>query len=242
MELVAAKVDVIVTASAPSVRAARTATTKIPIVMVAHDPAEEGFVESLARPGGNITGVSLQDADLAIKRLDLLREAVPNLERIAIVWNREGGSVNATQEVESAARARGMQVIVLELTDPGGFEDSIAAASAWGAQGVIQLASPLLYKNRALLVKLFRKRRLPATCEVREFVVDGCLMTYSADYVQMFRQLAKFVDEILRGADPATRPIEQPREFDFVINISSADALGLSLPSSLLMQATELIR
>jgi putative tryptophan/tyrosine transport system substrate-binding protein len=222
MELVAAGVDVIVAASPPAVQAARGVTTTIPIVMLAHDPVEEGFAESLARPGGNITGIAFQDAELATKRLDRLRQAVPNLDRIAVVWNRAGGRANATHEVESAARALGMQVLVLELTEPDQFDDAIAAASKWGAQGVIQLASVVLYEHRTTLLKSLRNHRLPATCEVREWVIDGCLMTYSADYVTMFRHLAKIVDEMIKGIDPATRAIEQPREFDFVVNAKTA--------------------
>jgi len=240
-ELAALNVDVIVTAAPPAVRAAQRATRTIPIVMIVHDPVGMGFVESLARPGGNITGLAFQDADLSTKRLDLLRQAVPNLKRVAILWNKEGGGATAVDAVVTASRSLGMQSLVLEVRDPGDFATQIAAAKAWGAQGIVQLASPFITKNRKVLLELLKADRLPATCEMRSYVVEGCLMTYSADLSEMFRRLAWFVDRILKGANPADLAIQQPREFDFLINLQTAQALGLGIPTSLRMQATEVI-
>ena len=238
-ELVAAKVDVIVTAAPPAVRAAQQATTTIPIVMMVHDPVGMGFAKNLARPGGNITGVAFQDAELSTKRLSYLREAVPGLVRVAILWNKEGGGTNTIRVVEAAASALGMQTLALEVKEAADFAPAITAAKAWGAQGVIQLASPYITKNRGILLPILIANRMPATCELREYVADGCLMTYSADINGMFRQMARFVDRVLKGAKPAELAIEQPREFQFVVNKKTADALGLTIPRSLEFQMTE---
>jgi putative ABC transport system substrate-binding protein len=241
-ELVGLKVDVIVTAGPPSVRAAQRATTTIPIVMTAHDPVGMGFAGSLARPGGNITGLAFQDSELSTKRLDLLRQVVPNLTRVAVLWHKEGGGISAVQAVENAARTLGLQVLTLEVREPDDFTTAISLAKSSGAQGLIQLASPFITKNRRILLELLSANRLPATCELREYVVEGCLMTYSASLNELFRRMASFVDRILKGANPANLAIEQPREFEFVINLKTAQSLGLTIPSLLLVQATEVIQ
>ena len=241
-ELVALKVNVLVTAAPPAVRAAQRATTTIPIVMTAHDPVGMGFVESLAHPGGNITGLAFQDNELSLKRLDLLRQMVPGLARVAVVYNREGGGTSAVQAVETAARALGLQVLVLEVREPGDFATVIASAKSWRAQGLAQLASPFITKNRAILLELLASNHIPATCEMRRYVVDGCLMTYSANLAGMFRRMAYYVDRILKGTQPADLPIEQPREFELVINLKAARELGLAVPQILLLQANETIQ
>jgi ABC-type uncharacterized transport system substrate-binding protein len=241
-ELVELKVNVIVTAAPPAVRAAQRATTTIPIVMTVHDPVGMGFVGSLAHPGGNITGVAFQDSELSTKRLDLLRQAVPHLARVAILWNKEGSGTAAVQAVEAAARALGLQVLILEVQDPPrDFANAVATAKTWGAQGLVQLASPFITKNRGILLELLSSNRMPASCEMRRYVVEGCLMTYSANLNGMFRRMAYFVDRILKGANPGDLPVEQPREFEFVINLRTARALGLPVPPVLLLQATEAI-
>jgi putative ABC transport system substrate-binding protein len=241
-ELVGLKVDVLVTASPPAVRALQGATSTIPIVMIAHDLIGMGFVASLAHPGGNITGIAFQDSELSTKRLDLLRKVVPNLTRVAILWNKEGGGIDAVRAVESAANAMNIQTKQLEIRQPADFASAIATAKAWGAQGLVQLASPFITKNRKVLLDLLADHRIPATCELREYVVDGCLMTYSADLLAMFRGMGSFVDRILKGAKPADLPIEQPREFDFVINLRTAHALGLTIPPLLRLETTEVIQ
>jgi putative ABC transport system substrate-binding protein len=238
-ELVASKPDVIVTAAPPAVRPARQATTTIPIVMTIHDPVGQGLVASLARPGGNITGIAFQDAELSTKRLSYMRDAVPGLVRIAILWNAQGGGPGTVEVVESAAKALGLQTRAFEVHEVAEFPATIKAAKAWGAQGLIQLASPFFTLNRKLLIAELMVNRIPATCELREYVVDGCLMTYSADLNAMFGQMASFVVRILKGANPATLPIEQPREFQFVINKRTADVLELKVPKSLEIQMTE---
>lgn len=241
-ELVALNVDVIVTAAPPAVRAAQSATSKIPIVTSMHDPIGMGFAEKFSRPGGNITGLAFQDSELSTKRLELLRQVVPNLARVAVLYNREGGGVGSVQAVEAAARSLGLQVLLLEVREPADFATALASAQSSGAQGLIQLASPFITKHRSVLLELLVSHRMPATCELREYVVEGCLMTYSADLSAMFRRMADFVDRILKGAHPADLPIEQPREFDFVINLKTAQALGLAVPSSLRIQVTEVIQ
>ena len=240
-ELVALQVDVIVTAAPPAVRAAQRATTSIPIVITAHDPVGMGFAGSLAHPGGNITGLVFQDSELSAKRLELLRQAVPNLTRVALLWNKEGGGVSAVRAVEDAARTLGLQVIALEVGDPGDFAVAIASAKSSGAQALIQLASPFITKNRAILLELLSQNRLPASCELREYVVEGCLMTYSASLNGLFRGMASYVDRILKGADPANLALEQPREFELLINLKTARSLGLVIPSSLIVQTTDRI-
>ena len=238
-ELVADKVSVIVTAAPPAVLAARRATTTIPIVMFINNPVEQGLAASLAHPGGNVTGIAFQNAELTTKRLSLLRDAVPGLQRIAILWNNEGGANYALQAVESAAKALGVQTKAFEVHDAAEIAPTIKSAKVWGAQGLIELASPFFTLNRKLLVEQLSANRMPASCTLREYVVDGCLMAYGPDYNAMIGQLASFVVRILKGANPADLAIEQPREFMLVINKQAADLLGLRIPKSLELQMSE---
>jgi putative tryptophan/tyrosine transport system substrate-binding protein len=240
-ELVELRPDVIVAAAPPAVAAVERATTTTPIVAGFHDPVALGFVESLAHPGGNITGVAFQDAELSTKRLDLLRLAVPRLSRVAVVWNKVGGGIGAVNAVEAGAKTLGLQTLALEVKSPNDFATAVGTAKSWGAQGLVQLASPVITYNRGILLQLLSSNHLPATCEMRRYVAEGCLMTYSANFPGMFRRLAYFVDRVLKGASPANLPVEQPREFDCVINLRTAKALGLTVPQSLLLQATEVI-
>jgi putative ABC transport system substrate-binding protein len=239
-ELVALKVDVVVTAAPPAVLAVQGATRTIPIVMVVHDPVGMGFAASLSHPGGNITGVAIQDSELSTKRLDLLRLAVPGLTRVAVIWNNAGGGVHAVEAVETSGRGLGLQVLPFEVKGPDDFASALAIAKASGAQGLIQLASPVITFNRGPFLQLLAMHRLPATCELRRYVTEGCLMTYSASLPAMFRRLAYYVDRVLRGANPADLPIEQPREFECVVNLKTARALVLRLPQSLLIQTNEI--
>jgi putative ABC transport system substrate-binding protein len=241
-ELVAAHVDVIVTASPPGVRAARQATSTIPIVMIAHEPVRMGFIDSLATPGGNITGIAFQDTELSEKRLDLFRQTIPGLSKLAILWNGvEGTDPKSLQSVEDAAKAMGLQVLSVEVREPKDFAKAIAAAKSWGAQGIVEMASPFITKNRKIFLDLLKANRLPATCEMRLYVAEGCLMTYSGNLDAMFRREAYFVDRILKGANPGDLAVEQPREFEFVINLKTAQELGLTLSPTLRLQATEVV-
>jgi putative ABC transport system substrate-binding protein len=242
-ELVAAHVDVIVTASPAGVRAAQAATKTIPIVMIAHEPVRMGFIDSLSRPGGNVTGIAFQDTELSTKRLDLFRQAVPGLSKLAILWNGvEGTDAKGVQAIEDAAKAMGLQVLSLEVNESRDFAIQLVAAKAWGAQGLVEMSSPFITFNRKIFLDLLKTYKLPATCEMRMYVAEGCLMTYSADLNAMFYREAHYVDRILKGANPGELAIEQPREFEFVINDNTAQALGLTIPTSLRMQATEVIR
>jgi putative ABC transport system substrate-binding protein len=245
LELVALKPDVLVTAAPPAIQALHQATTTIPIVMAAgNGPVELGFVASLAHPGGNITGLAFQDTDLSAKRLDLLQQTVPHLKRLAILWNGMEGRMpeESRRNVEAAARALDLDVLALEMRESADFGTGIAKAKAWGAQGLVQMSSPFITKNRKALVDGLQANALPAMCEARIFVVEGCLMTYSASFDAMFRRAADYVVRILKGANPADLPVEQPRDFEFVINLKAAQALGLTVPSELQLQANEIIR
>jgi putative ABC transport system substrate-binding protein len=242
-ELVGLPVEIIVTAGPPAVRAAQQATTTIPIVVAAmHEPVAMGVVASWARPGGNITGQAFPDTELSTKRLELLREAIPQLSRVAVLWEPTGGGVLAVRAVEDAAKALGLQLHVLEVREPHDIAPAVAAAKTGGAQAVLQLTSPFFTKHRKTLLDLLTTYHLPATCEMRMYVVEGCLMTYSASLDAMFRRAAYYVDRILKGAQPADLPVEQPREFELVINRTTAQALGLTLSPLLLYQATEVVQ
>jgi putative ABC transport system substrate-binding protein len=243
-ELVALPVDVLVTTQgAPPVRAAKQATASIPIVaMILNDPVEAGLVASLARPGGNLTGQAFEVAALSTKQLELLQDAIPQLSRVAVLWyaggNYEAGAVRAVQEAAQALRINLQRYEVKESTD---LPRVVAAAKAWGAQALLQIPSPFFFRNRGTLVALLAAHRVPAMCESRPLVVQGCLMTYGPSFDAMARRTAYFVDRILKGARPAELPIERPREFEFVVNRRTALALGLTLPPSLLVHATEVL-
>ncbi|MEJ8855129.1 ABC transporter substrate-binding protein [Variovorax robiniae] len=242
VELAALKPEVLVTAAPPAVRAAQRATTTIPIVMAVHDPVGMGFAGSFAQPGGNITGVAFQDLELSAKRLDLLRGIVPDMKRVALVWNRAGGGSNTVQTVRDAATALGMEAKDFEITGPVDLVAAVGSAKAWGAQGIMQLASPVITFNRKAFLDALAANRMPATCEMRRYVVEGCLMTYGASLTAHFHALAEPTARILRGARPAEMPIEQPRNFEFVVNVTTVANLGLTLPSWVLLEMTEGVR
>jgi putative ABC transport system substrate-binding protein len=243
-ELVALKPAVIVTAAPPAIRALRDATTTIPIVMAAgNEPVAMGFVVSLARPGGNITGIAFQDTEFSAKRIELLRRAVPHMTHLAVLWNGVEGMMptQALHNVETVAKELGLQVLTIEVRNPEEFATGVARAKARGAQGLLQMASPFITKHRRVLIAALQAQAMPAMCELRDYVVDGCLMTYSANIDAMFRRSADYVVRIIKGTNPADLAIDQPREFEFVINLNTAKALNLTIPSSLRVQATEVI-
>ena len=199
-ELVGLPVDILVTAGPPAVRAAQQATTTIPIVVAAmHEPVAMGVVASWARPGGNITGQAFPDTELSTKRLELLREDIPQLSRVAVLWEPTGGGGLAVRAVEDAAKALGLQLHVLEVREPHDLATAVAVAKTGGAQAVLQLVSPFFTKHRKTLVELLSTHHLPAICEMRMYVVEGCLMTYGASFDAMFRRAAYYVDPVLSG-------------------------------------------
>ncbi len=240
-ELVKLQVDVIVTSGPQAVRAVQHATNTIPIVMaVIQDPVEMGFVASLARPGGNITGLSFQDSQLVSRCLQLLKEAIPDVSRVAALWDPTGDPAHL-RAVETAARSLGLILQILEVRVPEDLAQAFEAAKQKRAQALLQLASPLLAAHRERVLALSAKNRLPAMCQERTFVVDGCLMAYGPSFVEMFKRAAYYVDRILRGAKPADLPVERAATFELAINLKTAKALGLTIPPSLLQRADQVI-
>jgi putative tryptophan/tyrosine transport system substrate-binding protein len=241
-EFVRLKVDVIVTHSAEPVLAAKQATSAIPIVFAAAgDPVGTGLIASLARPGGNITGLSVQYTDLAGKRLELLREVVPSLRRLAIMANAAApGAVLEMREAQAAARTLGLEVATSEIRR---VEDipPVFEALKGKADALYVCADPLLATNRARFNTMALGARLPTMHALREFAQEGGLMSYGANFPDLFRRAADLVDKILKGAKPADLPVEQPTKFELVINLQTAKALGLTIPPLLLARADEVI-
>ena len=241
-EFVRLKVDVIVTSGTPPVIAAKQATSVIPIVFAAvGDPVGTGLVASLARPGGNATGLSIQATDLAGKRLELLREVVPGLRRLAIMANA-GAPPAALEmaEVQTTARGLGLEVVASEIRRP---EDIAPAFEAFKghAEALYVCNDPLVTTNRIRINTLALGMRLPTMYNVREFVEAGGLVSYGPNFLDLYRRAADFVDKILRGAKPADIPVEQPTKYDLVVSLQTAKALGLSIPNSFLLRADEVI-
>jgi putative ABC transport system substrate-binding protein len=243
-ELVGLKVDLIVAQGAIAIRAAQHATSTIPIVMLAtSDAVRAGFVASLARPGGNITGVSDIGGVLTAKRLELLKEAVPEVSRVAVLTDPANPyTPTMVSEVELAARALGVQVHILEVTDPSTLEQALAALTTERADVVMVLPSTRFNAHHRRLVDLVAHHQLPAIYGWRRFVEDGGLMSYAANETERLQRVATYVDKILKGAKPADLPVEQPTKFELVINLKTAQALGLTIPPMLLFQADEVIR
>jgi putative tryptophan/tyrosine transport system substrate-binding protein len=243
--LVRLKVDVIAANGGDATRAAQQATQTIPIVMLGTaDPVGSGFVASLARPGGNITGVSSLQADLTVKRLELLKEAVPGLSRVVVLRDTSSGVINRAMvsEQERAERALGVQLHLLEVTDPSTPEPAFAAITQARAEALMVLPSQALGAYATRIVDLVARSRLPAIYPARAYVEAGGLMSYARDRGEELRRSAAYVDKILKGAKPTDLPVEQPMKFELVINLKTAQGLGLTIPPSVLFQATEVIR
>jgi len=241
-EFVRRKVDVIVTSATTLVAAAKQATSVIPIVFAtAGDPVGTGLVASLARPGGNVTGLSIQTTDLAGKRIELLREVVPGLRRVAMLIN-VGNAIAVLElgEVQAAARTLGLEVITLEIQRG---EDIVSAVETLNgrAEALYVVIDPLVGTQRIRINTLALAARLPTMHTFREAVEAGGLMSYGANFPDMFRRAADYVDKILRGVKPSDIPVEQPTKFDLVLNLTTARALGLTIPPTLLARADEVI-
>ena len=241
-EFVQRKVDVIVTSATAGVVAAKQATSVIPIVFAAAgDPVGTGLVASLARPGGNVTGLSIQQTDLAGKRLELLREVIPGLRRLAMLVNVGNPlAVLDLGEVQAAARTFGLEVITFEIRRGEDITPAFEALKG-RAEALYVVIDPLVGTHRIRINTLVLAARLPTMHTLREGVEAGGLMSYGANLPDLFRRAADFVDKILRGAKPADLPVEQPTKFDLVINLTTAKALGLEIPSTLLARADEVI-
>jgi putative ABC transport system substrate-binding protein len=246
-ELVALKVDVILAPASVHVLAAKQATRTIPIVFVnSGDPVASGLVNSLARPGGNVTGLSTLIVDLIGKCLEQLPQAVPGVSRVAVLWNPGDGPGRTEKDMlkraEVAGRALRMRLQFVEVQGPADFDRPFSEMVGARAGAVTVLPSTMFFLERRRLVDLAAKNRLPAVYPAREFVDAGGLMSYGPDYADLFRRAATYVDKILKGAKPADLPVEQPTKFELVINLKTAKALGLTIPQSLLQRADEVIQ
>ena len=242
-DLVRAQVDVIVTTSWRETQAAMQATSTIPIVMTfAPDPVGQGLVTTLARPGGNVTGLTYLVPGLRQKYVELLKEVVPSALRFGVIATPPSLVPEHLRELEPAAKALGVSLSLLSVRSPDEFEAALIRARRDGATGIIATPDPVTFQHRHEFVRLMLKHRLPAIYWAREYVEVGGLMTYSANLVNLRRRAAIFVDKILKGAKPADLPVEQPTEFDLVINLKTAKALSLKIPQSVLVRADEIIQ
>jgi len=242
-ELVQLKVDIIVVWGTPSAKAAQHATRTIPIVAGMGDPVEMGLVASLARPGGNLTGVSVQIAETAGKRLELLKAAVPQASHVAVLWNAANpNKVLEWQETQSAAQALGVTLQSVEVRTPDDLERAFAALTRGRADALITFAEAITVLHVRQIVDFTTQHRLPMMAAQREFVEAGGLMSYGVRVRDLYRHLAVYVDKILKGAKPADLPVEQAMKFELVINLKTAKALGLTIPPTVLFQADEVIR
>jgi putative ABC transport system substrate-binding protein len=246
VELVRLKVDIILVGGDPAVLAAKNATKTIPIVMVGRgsDPVEAGLIESLARPGGNVTGLTNLTGELGGKRLELLKEAVPKIARVAVLY--EPASPTSSREVKEllpvAARALRLTLQPWEVRGADGFEKVFAALNKQSPDGLYALGSPLININRKRIVAFALKSRLPSVYSGTQYVDAGGLMYYGADEAESYRRVAYYVDKILKGAKPADLPVEQPTKFELVINLKTAKQIGVTIPQSMLYRADKVIK
>jgi ABC-type uncharacterized transport system substrate-binding protein len=243
-ELVQLNVEIIVTQGTNVTRAAKNATKTIPIVMASDaDPVGNGFVASLARPGGNVTGLVNLLAGLSGKRLELLKEAIPAISRVGVLWNPENpSSVSGFKETQEAAQALAMQLQSLEVRGPDEFEGAFHAATKRQARALSVVSDSLMFNNRRRLLELAAKYRLPTMHTQSLWVEAGALMSYGTNFPDLYRRAATYVDKILKGAKPADLPVEQPTKFEFVINLKTAKQIDLTIPPNVLARADRVIR
>ena len=242
-ELVRLNVDLIV-ASGPEVtlQAARKATTSVPIVIAAvdFDPIARGYIASLAKPGGNVTGVFMRQIELTSKRMQLLKDALPSVTRVAVFW--DAISADQWRETERAAAGVGLRLQGLELRNPPyHLADAFRTAARGRAEAVLILMSPIFFPQRAQVAELGLKSQLPTICGLSQYADAGAFMSYGVNLDEMFRHVALYIDKILKGAKPADLPVEQPTKFELVVNLKTAKALGLTIPPSLLQRADQVI-
>jgi putative ABC transport system substrate-binding protein len=243
-EVVRLKVDVIVTTGPTTTRSSKEATDAIPIVMAQDsDPVGNGFVASLARPGGNITGLSTLNPEINGKRLELLKEIVPRFSRVAVLGNSTTpGNAQALKETELAAETFGLQVQYLDVRVPKDIETAFRATNKTRAEVLLVLGSPVFVLQRRQIAELAVKSRLPAIYDRREFVDDGGLVSYGTNFPDLYRRAATYVDKILKGAKPADLPVEQPTKFELVINLKTATQIGITIPPNVLARADRVVR
>ena len=243
-ELIALKVEVIVTAGTPATLAVKKATTSVPLVMIAvGDPVGTGIIASLSRPGGNITGLTSISPELDGKRLELLREVIPDLSHIAVLWNAASPlQVVGERQTQAAAQVLRMKVLSLGVRTQAEIEDALATIVRERPGALLVLADRLFLQHRARIMDFATKHRLPGVHAYRELVEAGGLMSFGPSYAGMHRRAAYFVDRILKGTKPADLPVERPATFELVINLKTAKALGLTIPQSIVLRATEVIQ
>ena len=243
-DLVSSKVDVIVTRSTGSIRAAMNASKTIPIIFPsAGAPVEDGLVASLAKPGGNVTGLTQLSAELDGKKLEILKQATPKVNRVGLLWT--AGSARAdvrARDADPAAKALGIRLYSLELKDSDDFARIFDAAKQIGVQALSLAPSPLLFTHRATIFDFVAKNRLSAMYSTKDFVEAGGLMSYGQDIIDNWRRAATFVDKILKGAKPADLPVEQAMKFEFIVNLKAAKQIGLTIPVRVLERANQVIR
>lgn len=242
-DLVRMKVDVIVAVANEAIRAAKDATATIPIVMrfSSDDPVTSGFVSSYSRPGGNVTGLTILSPALGAKRLELLKEMIPGLDRIAVLVNPKRASYQL-RDTQTAARSLGIQVQVVNAQNPGDFAPAFVTMTRERAQALYVTPDPVFFRYRKLLIDLAAKSRLPALHDWSEVAKNGGLIAFGPSLDELNRRAAHYVDRILRGAKPADLPIEEPTKFELIVNLGTARTLGLTIPPSVLLRADEVIR
>ncbi|MBI2228430.1 MAG: ABC transporter substrate-binding protein [Deltaproteobacteria bacterium] len=244
-ELVQLKVDVLFVSNLPAIRAAKEATKTIPIVMVTPvDPVATGLVDSLARPGGNLTGLTTLGRELSGKRLELLKEAIPGASRVGVLWDANApGPVLGFKEYEAAARALKLPLQSLEVRGPKpDLESAFQAAAKGRTTAIITITNPVLGRYQKQIADLAIKNRKPSMCESSAWVENGCLMSYATNQAESFRRAAIHVDKILKGTKPADIPVEQPMKFDFIVNLKTAKQIGVTIEPNVLVRANRVIR
>jgi putative ABC transport system substrate-binding protein len=243
-DLVRSNVDLIVTSSTPGVLAAKQASKRVPIVFLSiSDPVGSGLIDSLARPGGNVTGSTILAPELAGKRLELLKEAAPKVSRVAVIWNPENPAQRTQwKETEAAAQGLAMQVQSVEVRSVNDFDDAFLTITNERAQALLTMPDPVSNSQAKRIVEFVTKNRMPAMYANPEFVDRGGLMSYAPSYTDMYRRAATYVDKILKGAKPADLPVEQPKKFEFIINLDAAKQIGLTIPPNVLARADRVIR
>ena len=243
LELVSLNIELIVAEGAGAIRAAKNATSEIPILMSeVNDPITLGFVANLAHPGGNVTGLSNLSPELSGKRLELLKEVIPNISRVALLAYRGVAMRTSIEEAQLAARSSHLQLELLEVTGPGEFESAFEMAKKQRAEALMQIQAGVLTPHQQRIIELAAKNRLPALYNNRVDVEAGGLMSYGFDAMERQRRLAALVDKILKGAKPANLPVEQPTKFEFVINLKAAKQIALIIPPNVLSRADKVIK
>ena len=243
-EFVQAKVEVIISSATPAIGVAKEQTTTIPIVMAGvTDPVGVGFVASLARPGGNITGLTHLSPDLSGKRLELLKEVLPRLLRVGVIWNpNQPGQPTAFKDTQVAAQALKVALLSMEARNQKEIEKVLSGVGKERPQALFELPDPLVFLNRGLIAEFAAKHRLPAMYSFREYVDAGGLMSYGTSFSDLFRRAATYVDKILKGRSPADLPVEQPMKFEFIVNLKAAKQIGLTIPPNVLARADRVIK